>query len=179
MYSYVCVSSDQMIAAGAPRKYPRLTVNCATLACLLYPTHYKLITSFNNSKTKRRTKFCQRKNRFRIDSRMCHFTDNRVILNHPVYIKTLLAFFSGSGKNRCKRLNRRTLGTMLYRYIPIWRQSEFIKVYRSLVRRRKFHQNRDVAATNMALKAARIIGPCDDPVGRESAVSGLERYQFA
>jgi len=76
MYSHVYVCSDQMIAAGAPRKHPRLTVNRATLSCLLYPTRHKLITSFNNSKTKRRTKFCQRTNRLRIDSRMCHFKDN-------------------------------------------------------------------------------------------------------
>jgi len=83
--SVYIICSDQLIAAGAPCKHPRLMVNSFTLACLLYPTRHKLITFFNNSKTKRRTKFCQRKNRLRIDSKMCHFTDNRVILNHPVY----------------------------------------------------------------------------------------------
>jgi len=65
MCSHVClyVYSDQLIAAGAPRKHPRLTVHRATLACLLYSTRHTLTTSFNNSKTKLRTKFCQRKNR--------------------------------------------------------------------------------------------------------------------
>jgi len=89
MCSHVClyVYSDQLIAAGAPRKHPCL--NRATLACLLYPTRRTLIASFNNSKTKLRTKFCQRKNRLRIDSRMCHFKDTEVILNHPVYIQCL------------------------------------------------------------------------------------------
>jgi len=66
--------------------------NRTTLACLLYPTRHKLTTSFNNLKTKLRTKFCQRKNRLRIDSRMCHFKDNRVNLNHHVYISEGLNF---------------------------------------------------------------------------------------
>jgi len=51
------VYSDQLIAAGAPRKHQRLTVNRATLACLLYSTRHTLTTSFNNSKTTLQIKF--------------------------------------------------------------------------------------------------------------------------
>jgi len=72
------VCSDQLIETGGARKHPRLMVNRVALACLLYPTRNKLTISLNKSKTKLRTKFCQRKNRLRIDSRICHFKDKRL-----------------------------------------------------------------------------------------------------
>jgi len=100
MYVFACmyiICNDHLIAAGAPR----LTVNHTTLTCLLYPTLHKLITSFNNSKLKLRTKFCQRKSYLRIDSRMCHFKDNRDIWNHPVY--TLRNKIKGSLKISVKK----------------------------------------------------------------------------
>jgi len=88
MCSHVClyVYSDQLIAAGAPRKHQRLTVNRATLVCLLYSTRHPLTTSFNNSKTKLQTKFCQRKNRLRIQSRFC-FCKSIMLFRITLYVK--------------------------------------------------------------------------------------------
>ena len=92
--AYACVCSDRLIVwsnEGSPYGLRRIVRNVVPGYLLYVPCH-SLIISYYNLKTTLLTKFWQRKNRLRIKSGIWHFKDNIFILNHPVYIHTLIMY---------------------------------------------------------------------------------------